>query len=145
MSLDLGGIGKGFACDEALRVLAGRGLSRALVSLGGDVVCGDPPPGSRGWEVAMGAAGERLTLANAAVSSSGDAEQFVEIDGVRYSHVVDPFTGLGLTGSPTVTVVAADGVTADALATAVSVLGEERGRSLVAGFAGARIARCARR
>jgi thiamine biosynthesis lipoprotein len=82
-----------------------------------------PPPGSD--------AGETLLLANAAVSSSGDAEQFAVIDGVRYSHIVDPRTGLGLTPSRQVTVVAPDGAGADGLATAACVLGPEAGLALV--------------
>jgi FAD:protein FMN transferase len=142
MRLDLGGIGKGFAAQEALAVLASRGLPRALVALSGDVVCGDPPPGREAWDVAIGAGGETVPLARAAISTSGDAEQFVQIGGVRYSHVVDPRTGLGLTGSAWVTVSAPDGATADALATAVSVLKDEAaGQALVAKFPGARLLR----
>src|SRR5262249_17425540 len=139
MRLDLGGIGKGFAAQEALAVLDGLGLRRSLVSIAGDVVCGDAPPGREGWEGAIGKTGEELSLARAAVSTSGDSEQFVEIGGARYSHIVDPHTGAGLTGSAWVTVTAHDGATADALATAVSVLGEEKGRSLVGSFEGARL------
>jgi thiamine biosynthesis lipoprotein len=138
MALDLGGIGKGFACDEAMDVLRDRGLTRVLVALAGDVVCGDPPPGRSSWTVAIGSGGGSLALANAAVSTSGDTEQFVEIGGVRYSHVVDPRTGIGLTESCWVTIVAPDGATADALATAASVLGEERGREVVSRFPGTR-------
>jgi thiamine biosynthesis lipoprotein len=137
--LDLGGIGKGFACDEAVRVLRDLGYPHALVSLAGDVVAGDPPPGQAAWSVAIGKGGRTEPVANAGISTSGDAEQFVEIGGVRYSHILDPRTGLGLTGSTSATVIASDGMTADALATAACVLGEEKGRALVNRYPGARV------
>lgn len=144
MRLDVGGIAKGYAADEALAVLRGRGLSRALVAASGDIVAGDPPPGERGWRVQIASldepgapAPETLLLANAAVSTSGDAFQFVEIGGVRYSHIVDPRTGLGLTERRLVTVIAATGLTADGLDTAVSVLNPAEGVALVEATAGA--------
>ena len=139
MRLDLGGIGKGFAAQEAVHELAMMGFPHALVAIAGDVVCGESPPGLPGWDVAIGKGGPDLVVAHAAVSTSGDTEQFVELGGVRYSHVVDPRTGFGLTGAAWVTVKAADGATADALATAVSVLGEEKGRALVRRFPGAEL------
>jgi thiamine biosynthesis lipoprotein len=137
MQLDLGGIAKGYAADEALKLLREKfGIERALVAAAGDIACGDPPPGQTGWkvEVAPIAKSQKpraLTLANAAVSTSGDLEQFVEIGGVRYSHVLDPKTGLGLTGQRSVTVVAPRGVTADSMTKAVSVLPPERALKLV--------------
>jgi thiamine biosynthesis lipoprotein len=76
-------------------------------------------------------------LKNAAVSTSGDAEQFVEIDGVRYSHVVDPKTGLGLTERRSVTVIALEGMTADGLDTAACILGPEKGLALIESTPGA--------
>jgi thiamine biosynthesis lipoprotein len=77
-----------------------------------------------------------LVLANAAVTTSGDAYQAVEIDGVRYSHIVDPRTGSGVPGPAAVTVIAPDATAADALATAASVLGHEAGPPLIARFPG---------
>ncbi len=134
MLLDLGGIGKGFAADEALAVLAAAGHTRSLVDIGGDIAVGDAPPGGTGWRISSGASQQALHLANCGIATSGDTEQFVEIDGVRYSHIVDPATGLGLTNRAAVTVIAADATTADALASAVSVLGPRRGRALLKGF-----------
>jgi thiamine biosynthesis lipoprotein len=142
MRLDLGGIAQGFAADEALRVLAAHGLDRALVNASGDIACGLPPPGTTGWRVGIapprgdGPPDLFLHLARAAVSTSGDAFQSIEIDGVRYSHIVDPRTGVGLTRRSSATVVAADCTTADALATALCVLEPERGLALVAGLDG---------
>lgn len=142
MRLDLGGIAKGYAGDCALAVLRRWGVRRALFEAGGDIVVGDPPPGRPGWVVELfgdhpASKGKALTLANAAISTSGDTEQFVEFNGKRYSHIVDPRTGLGLTNRIAVTVVARDGLTADSLATAVSVLGPKRGKALVGTVPGA--------
>ncbi len=135
MRLDLGGVGKGYVLDQAMAVLERHGTGRALVEAGGDIVVGDAPPGRPGWEIAIPgasgeAAGQARALTHAAVSTSGDTEQFVMIGGVRHSHVVDPRTGLGVTNTVTATVIASDGATADAMATAVSVLGREAGTRL---------------
>ncbi len=131
--IDLGGIAKGYACDEALRAMRRQGVSRGLVRAGGDIAVSDAPPEVQGWTIAiLGLPGPPLVLRNAAVSTSGDAEQHVEIGGVRYSHVVDPRTGIGVTSRAQATVVARDGLTADPLATAACVLGREDAERLVA-------------
>lgn len=144
MKLDLGGIAKGYACDQALAVLARAGIDSALVAGAGDIAVSGPPPGTDGWTVGVGplespgAPPRRfLTLKDSAVSTSGDAERFVEIDGKRFSHIVDPRTGLGVIDRSSVTVVAPDGATADSLATAVYVLGPVRGLPLVEATEGA--------
>lgn len=132
MRLDLGGIGQGFAADEALATLRKLGLPQALVNGSGDLAIGDPPPGEKGWKVAIAplekdaSPSHFLSLANTGISTSGDAFQYVEIDGQRYSHIVHPKTGLGLTRRMSVTVIARDGTLADAWATAFCVLGPER-------------------
>jgi thiamine biosynthesis lipoprotein len=127
MLLDLGGIAKGYAADEGLKVLARHGIASALVAASGDIAVSGPPPGKPGWRIDIaplpGAKEKRqLVLKDAAVSTSGDSEQFVEIAGVRYSHVVDPRTGLGLTGQRSVTVVARRGIEADSLSKVASIL-----------------------
>lgn len=137
MQLDLGGIAKGYAIDQALKVLQQKGFRRALVDASGDIGAAEPPPGMPGWRIAIAASDPEappvafLWLKNGAVAHSGDAWQYVEIDGVRYSHLVDPKTGLGLTDRSTVTVVAPDAMTADALASAVSVMGPQDGLTLI--------------
>lgn len=134
MRLDLGGIAKGYAADEALAILRNKRLPSSLVVLGGEVVAGAPPPGLSGWTVAVRTPGpvhEPLLVAEGAVSTSGDEEQALEVDGMRYSHVYDPRTGQALTGRRSVTIVAREGMDADALATAVSVLGPAKGLALV--------------
>lgn len=136
MQLDLGGIAKGYAADEALQVLETHGIDRALVDASGDLAFGAPPPGREGWRIgiaplAADAPPSRfLLLADQAVATSGDAWQFIELDGRRYSHIVDPRTGIGLTTRSSVTVLAPCGMRADALASALSVLGPERGLAL---------------
>jgi thiamine biosynthesis lipoprotein len=143
MKLDLGGIAKGYAAEQALEVLKKAGLTRALVAAGGDIVAGEPPPGEAGWQVGIrplepgDKQKDTVVLKNAAVSTSGDAEQFLEINGERYSHIVDPRTGLGLRGRISVTVLATEGSTSDSLATALNVLGPERGLKLIEDTPGA--------
>jgi thiamine biosynthesis lipoprotein len=139
MRLDLGGIAAGFAVDESLKILRQRGITRAMVDASGDIGVGDPPPGAAGWRIGVSRLDgndERplryVLLANAAVTTSGDAFQFVEIAGVRYSHIVDPSTGLGLTERRSVSVIARDCISADSLATAVCVMGAERGLKFLA-------------
>jgi thiamine biosynthesis lipoprotein len=144
--LDLGAIAKGYAADEALKVLRRLGITRALVAGGGDMALGDPPPGRKGWRVEIAPLDTTnapparfVLLANAGLATSGDLFQHVEIDGKRYSHIVDPRTGMGLTDHSLVTVIAPDGITADSLATAVSVLGPEKGVKLVEDTKGAAV------
>lgn len=130
MRLDLGGIGKGFAADEALAELRRHGVARALVEFGGDIAAGAPPPRRSGWPIRIddpAGAPPVVELANGAISTSGDAVQFVVIDSVRYSHVIDPRTGTALTSHTAATVIAPSGVLSDALATTLGVLGPEAG------------------
>ena len=135
--LDLGGIGKGFAQDEVLRLLRDRhGIGAALIDAGGGVSVSAPPPGQPAWTAGLASPreddpGATLQLRQQSLATSGDTHQFVEINGVRYSHIVDPATGLGLTRRVQASVVAADGATADALATAFCVLGEEKTRAFL--------------
>ena len=146
MRLDLGGIGMGYAVDRAVEVLDRHGTTSAMVDASGDIAVTAAPPGTSGWRIAvapLGPAGtapgdtlEPLLLTHAAVTTSGDAFQAVEIDGRRYSHIVDPRTGLGVAGLAAVTVVAPDCTTADAMATAASVLGPEQAAHVIAGLPG---------
>ncbi|GAC1335628.1 MAG: FAD:protein FMN transferase [Isosphaeraceae bacterium] len=139
MKLDPGGIAKGHAAHEAIRVLKRRGIDRALVAADGDiVVSGAPPNDPEGWTIAVGPVASRdarpvraLKLRDAAISTSGDLERFVEIDGKRYSHIVDPRSGLGIVRRGSVTVIADDGASADALCTACFVLGPDRALPLI--------------
>lgn len=122
MQLDAGGIGKGYAADQALAAMKQAGVTRALVAVSGDIAAGDAPPGKPGWKVKI--PGETIELHNAAVSTSGDEFQFLEVEGVRYSHLFDPRTGMALQDSRTVTVMAQTGMEADALTKVVAVAGK---------------------
>jgi thiamine biosynthesis lipoprotein len=143
MRLDLGGIAKGFIADEALRSIQELGIHRALVETGGDLAVGEAPPEQRGWLI--GIAGlERnqtpdrfITVSHCGVATSGDLWQFVEIAGQRYSHILDPRTGLGLMQRSSVTIVAQNCLDADGLASCLSVLGAVAGEKLIAQQPGA--------
>ena len=119
MVLDLGGIAMGYTVDDVLGVLARHGVRRALVDASGDIGLGDPPPGKAGWTIGIAPLApdappsRYVELARRAISTSGDAFQHVDIGGKRYSHIVDPRTGLGLTDSSSVTVIADNCFTAD--------------------------------
>ncbi len=137
MALDVGAIGKGYAASEAIKVLRGLNVPRALVAVSGDLAFGDPPPGQRGWRIRVHQGDPSvsfpgvLELSNAAVSTSGSSEQHVNIAGRRYSHVIDPGSGMGIPDDVTVTVIAPGGLEADGLDTAISVMGATRGLELV--------------
>lgn len=122
MRLDLGGIAKGYILQLASDSLRSERIASALIEAGGDVVS----YGARAWKAQVGAGCSVLGAVHGALSTSGATAQFVEIGGVRYSHVVDPRTGLGLTDHHTVHVRAADGATSDAWATALGVIGPVR-------------------
>jgi thiamine biosynthesis lipoprotein len=135
--IDLGGIAKGWAADECLKILKQYGITRAIVQAGGDTVAGEAPPEKEGWEVILTPDKLHKTpilLRQRAVSTSGDLYQFVEIEGVRYSHIISPRTGLGLTQRIACSVIAGDCATSDALATAMCVLGEEAGKKWAKSF-----------
>lgn len=138
MRLDLGGIAKGYAVDEAMKVLRKYDVHSALIAGGGDMEASGPPPGKESWRIeiapldAPGAPPEKfVSLKNAALATSGDVFQHLEIDGKRYSHIVDPRTGIGLTDHSLVTIIADNCTMADSLATAVSVLGPKKGLNLI--------------
>ena len=140
MILDLGGIAKGYAADKMLEILKEKGMLSVLVDAGGDLALGDAPPNKKGWRIEIGGRKHPdlpvLELANCAVATSGDIEQFVEVDGERYSHIIDPRTGIGLTARLQVTVVAPSGMQADSLASALTVFGPEEGRLLIKKLSG---------
>lgn len=129
--LDLGGIAKGDALDEILLVLREHGIESALVDGGGDVLLGAAPPGKRGWAVALANGAHSLVLEKCAIATSGSDFQFIELDGVRYSHIVDPRSGYGVVDAAQVSVIARNARTADAAATAFSVLGQRAGMTWI--------------
>lgn len=128
MRLDPGGIAKGDALDQALIVLQEHGIHSALVAGAGDIAVSSPPPRRKAWRIQLSEFTDRtdhlptfVHLSHQAIASSGDLFQFVELDGVRYSHIVNPKTGIGLTERRLVSVIAPRGIVADSLATALSL------------------------
>jgi thiamine biosynthesis lipoprotein len=139
LQLDLGGIAKGYILQDALRELRTRGIHSALIEAGGDIVVSGAPPGRSGWRIEAPGADPAFVarahnLTNAALSTSGPSAQYLEVDGIRYSHVIDPRTGLGLTNNLLARVIADDAATADALATALTVAGPDRWRTILTRF-----------
>lgn len=131
LRLDFGAMGKGYIIDKAYEYLAGHGLPCSLVRAGGDLRCGTAPPDREGWPIEIARLSDseqpiRFHLTSAAVSSSGDLYQYMEVDGVRRSHVLDPRTGIGVPGPRMVTVIASTSTQADAADTALCVLPDDK-------------------
>ncbi|MDF1823899.1 MAG: FAD:protein FMN transferase [Verrucomicrobiales bacterium] len=139
MLFDLGGIAKGYAADEALKIFREGGFPRALVAASGDIVVGDAPPGKTGWRIGIETLTldrnvndlQTVTLSNAAISTSGDTRRYLELNGVRYSHIVSTRTGLGLTERIGASVIAPNATTSDSYATAVTLLGKKDGLQFI--------------
>ena len=143
LCLDFGGIGQGYGGKAALDALRAAGVTSAMIDLSGDVFASDAPPGTDGWHVQVPEAdgpGKPATfvLRNAALTVSGATFQHLDVNGasgrVRYSHIIDPRTGWGISTRRAVVCTAPDPVDADALATALSVLGPEKGQALLATY-----------
>ena len=145
LQVDLGGIAKGFVADETLETLKSRGISQALVSVGGDIAAGAPPPGKRGWSVAIDQIGDRddsgiqLLLRHQAVSTSGSRERYFLLGDLLCSHVVARDDASCTDVSAAVSVVASSGLKADGLATALLALGRERSDVLLSHYPDVRV------
>ena len=138
MQIDLAGVAKGYAVDRCVGVLKELGVTNALVNIGGNIFAFGKGPGERGWRIGirdprggMETVGSFL-LRNEAVATSGNYENFVEIDGQRYGHILDPRTGEPVSQVLSVTVVAPTGLESDALSTGLFVLGPERATQAIA-------------
>jgi FAD:protein FMN transferase len=141
MQFDFGGIVKGYAAQEARDALKTHGLPRALVALSGDIAAGDTPPDAPRWRIGIQGIGQPdappdqyVAIHRECISTAGDTYQFVEIGGKRYSHLLDPTTGLGITHRISVTVIALSGLDSDGLDTAAAILGPEKGLKLIESF-----------
>lgn len=134
MQLDLGGIAKGYAADEAYKIFQQYGISSALIDGGGDMRIGAAPPQEAGWKVALSTDSSILILNHQAVVTSGDTYRYLEWEGKRYSHIIHPKTGMGLTNRRQVSVVAENATLADALASAICILDVKAGQKLARRF-----------
>ena len=137
MQLDLGGIAQGYVAQKVIDFLLSQDIDHALVNASGDIVMSGAPVNKDGWVVGVNLPektdkllNQKLILKNRAITTSGDAYQFIEKDGIRYSHIINPITGYGVTFQRNVTVIAADGTTADWLATACSILSLKKAKKL---------------
>jgi thiamine biosynthesis lipoprotein len=132
--LDLGGIAKGYTADRMMLILKNMGFDRCLIDAGGDLTLGKRPRQSKGWKIQIGGIKHpdlpTMTLENCSVATSGDSSQFVEINGTKYSHILNPRSGYGLENLTQVTVIAKNGISADSLATTFSVLGHKKSKEL---------------
>ena len=138
MQLDVGGLGKGFVAQAALDLIKQNGFNSAMVNAGGKIVTADAPGNQQGWLIGINQPEDKenilpqmLSLQNMAVATSGDIYQYVELNGKKYSHIVNPKTGIGLTHQRNVTAIAQDGTTADWLSTACSVLSIKQSMRLI--------------
>ncbi len=135
--IDLAGIAKGYAVDRCAAILRAEGVTSALIDLGGNMYAIGSPPGKRGWVVGIrnpvitDSIIGYIILRNEAVATSGNYENYVEIGGEDFGHIMDPRTGRPVSGSMRgVTVIAPTATAADALSTSLFILGPEKGTSL---------------
>ncbi len=149
MRLDLGGIAKGYAIDMAIEAIRKRGGMGAMADIGGDIRCfGAAPPGRKRWVIGLQEPGKQaegviegrisliLELTDVAVATSGDYRRFAVIEGEKFSHIIDTRSGTSSNKLRSVTIIAKSALDADALATAVSVMGPEAGLALIEGMPG---------
>jgi thiamine biosynthesis lipoprotein len=137
MRLDLGGVAKGYIAQQVVDFLRKNGITQALADAGGDMVMSNAPGDTKGWVIGVNIPEttdellpRKLQLSNMAVATSGDAYQYFEKDGIKYSHIIDPRTGYGITSQRNVTVIAGNGADADWLATACSILSIDEAKKL---------------
>ncbi len=136
LRLDFGGIGKGYAVDEAFELLTEAGIECCMVNISGNIRVGSKPPGREGWRIEVaglerrGKPLQRMILNSAAMATSGDLWQFVEIEGQRHSHILDPKNGYGVLGPIAATAVGKSAIEVDAMATVGCILGWEKAKKL---------------
>jgi thiamine biosynthesis lipoprotein len=137
MQLDFGGIAKGYIAGWVINYLKANGIQQALADAGGDIVMSGAPLNQKGWLIGVNLPettdqllNKKLQLSNCSVATSGDVYQFIEYKGVKYSHIINPLTGYGVTNLRNVTIIAKNGATADWLATACSILPIQEAKQL---------------
>ena len=137
MQLDFGGIAKGYIAQWVINYLKANGIQQALADAGGDIVMSGAPLNQKGWLIGVNLPettddllNKKLQLSNCSVATSGDVYQFIEYKGVKYSHIINPLTGYGVTNLRNVTIIAKTGATADWLATACSILPIQEAKQL---------------
>lgn len=137
MRIGFGGIGKGYAADKAKQILQNLGIKSGIVNAAGDLITWGEQLNGSAWTIGIadpdqsGRPFSSLNISNMAIATSGNYEKFVIIDGKRYSHTIDPKTGLPVSGIKSVSIICPSAELADALATPVVVMGVKVGLNLI--------------
>ncbi|MCF6351421.1 MAG: FAD:protein FMN transferase [Cyclobacteriaceae bacterium] len=136
--LDLGGIAKGYTADAVLQILKQYGIKQALVDFGGDIAISNPPPNKDGWNIEISytnhlgkSVSHIVSLRNSAIATSGRLYQNITFEGKTYSHIINPYTGFGITSNVQTSVIAPNATLADSFASAFSVLSKKKIRKLL--------------
>jgi thiamine biosynthesis lipoprotein len=137
MRIGFGGIGKGYAADSAKRVLQNIGIDHGIVNAAGDLVTWGNESTGKPWTIGIADPGQSdrpfsaLNISNMAIATSGNYEKYVTINGRRYSHTIDPKTGLPVSGIKSVSIICPSAELADALATPVIIMGAQVGLDMI--------------
>jgi len=137
MRIGFGGIGKGYAADRAKHVLQQMGVANGVVNAAGDLITWGKQPGGNSWTVGIADPSAKtspfsyLNISDMAVATSGNYEKYAVINGKKYSHTIDPKTGLPVSGIKSVTIICPSAELADAMATPVMVMGTRAGLDLI--------------
>ncbi len=137
MRIGFGGIGKGYAAEQARKVLKEQGVESGVVNASGDLTTWGLQPNGKQWTIAIAnpdatnEAFSYMTISNMAVATSGNYEKYVIIDGKKYSHTINPRTGLPVSGIKSVTIITTNAEIADAMATPVTIMGVSAGLDLI--------------
>lgn len=137
MRIGFGGIGKGYAAEMAKQVLQKRGIESGIVNASGDLTAWGYQPNGKPWTIGIADpnaarnAFSYLDITNTSIATSGNYEKFVMIDGKKYSHTIDPKTGLPVRGIKSVTIICPNAEIADAMATPVMIMGTQVGLDMI--------------
>lgn len=137
MRLGFGGIGKGYAAEKAKALLIKQGVKSGIVNASGDLTTWGNQPNGKPWTIGIVDPDQKkqpfsyLDVTNMAVATSGNYEKYVMIDGVKYSHSINPKTGLPVTGIKSVTIISPNAEIADAMATPVTIMGIKAGLNMI--------------
>jgi FAD:protein FMN transferase len=128
LRIDFGGIGKGYAEDEMMKVLKENGISSAMIEAGGNIMVSNAPLNQKGWKIEI--KNIVFYLKNCGISTSGDLFQFVEINGTKYSHILNPDTGIGMTTPIQISTIAKDGTISDWTSTAFCLMNQKERKKI---------------
>lgn len=137
MSIDLGGIAKGYSADRGIEILKNRGIKAGIVAVAGDIRTFGKRPDGKPWHIGIKHPREKdkvlttIDLEDSSISTSGDYERYFVKNGIRYHHILDPKSGYPASECQSVTIISKEGILVDALATAVFVLGPEKGMEFI--------------